>query len=108
MALCTHARMFVVGGLVGPVGEGWPVGTKRCLPHAPSILSLLLSWQEVVRSDGVTEAIVDEGISVVSYQLDDVRMGGGGGGKGLGWAGPGVGRLHRCLLGLVAAASSPC
>jgi hypothetical protein len=31
-----------------------------------------VSVQEVVRADGKTEAIVDEGIAVASYPLDDV------------------------------------
>jgi hypothetical protein len=30
--------------------------------------------QEVIRAEGRTEAIVDEGIAVVSYALDDVRI----------------------------------
>ncbi len=36
-------------------------------------LNFASSPQEVTRSEGRTEAIVDEGIAVVSYALDDVR-----------------------------------
>ena len=48
------------------LGRCWSVCAWDRVPFTP------FARQEVIRTEGRTEAIVDEGIAVVSYALDDV------------------------------------